>query len=76
MMHLLSPLFGIRPVFGRFGGGSEYGGGANWYAFSTRNVRVTFEAKRINHSSASNVLYGYFAGESGMLFQLQLLTDF
>jgi hypothetical protein len=63
-------------VFGRFGDGSEYGGGANWYAFSTRNVRLTFEAKRINHSSASNVLYGYFAGESGMLFQLQLLTDF
>jgi len=63
-------------VFGRFGDGSEYGGGANWYVFSTRNVRVTFEAKRINHSSASNVLYGYFAGESGTLFQLQLLTDF
>ena len=63
-------------VFGNFGDGSEYGGGANWYAFSNRNVRLTFEAKRINHSSASNVLYGYFAGESGMLYQLQLLTDF
>jgi hypothetical protein len=63
-------------VFGRFGDGSEYGGGANWYVYSTRNVRATFEAKRINHSPASNVLYGYFAGESGMLFQLQLLTDF
>lgn len=63
-------------VFGKFGDASEYGGGANWYVYSTRNVRVTFEAKRINHSSASNVLYGYFAGESGTLFQLQLLTDF
>src|SRR5579883_555704 len=52
-------------VFGPFGDGSEYGGGANWYAFSNRNVRVTFEAKRINHSSANNLLYGYFAGESG-----------
>ena len=63
-------------VFGPFGDGSEYGGGANWYAFSNRNVRVTFEAKRLNHSSANNILYGYFAGESGMLYQLQLLTDF
>ena len=63
-------------VFGPFGDGSEYGGGANWYAFSNRNVRFTFEAKRINHSSANNILYGYFVGESGMLYQLQLLTDF
>jgi hypothetical protein len=63
-------------VFGKFGDGSEYGGGANWYIYSTRNVRATFEAKRVNHSPASNALYGYFAGESGTLFQLQLLTDF
>lgn len=63
-------------VFGRFGDGSEYGGGLNWYVNATRNVRTTFEVKRINHSPASNVLYGYFAGESGTLFQLQLLTDF
>lgn len=63
-------------VFGRFGDGSDYGGGANWYVFANRNVRATFEAKRVNHSSANNVLYGYFAGQSGTLFQLQLLTDF
>jgi hypothetical protein len=63
-------------VFGGFGDGSEYGGGANWYVFGRRNVRTTFEVKRVNHSSASNVLYGCFAGESGTLFQLQLLTDF
>ncbi|WP_165074133.1 hypothetical protein [Paludisphaera rhizosphaerae] len=63
-------------VFGPFGDGSEYGGGGNWYFFDNRNVRATFEAKRINHSPANNVLYGYFTGQSGMLFQLQLLTDF
>lgn len=63
-------------VFGRFGDGSDYGGGANWYPFENRNVRATFEAKRINHSPANNLLYGYFAGESGTLFQMQLLTDF
>lgn len=63
-------------VAGPFGEGSEYGGGLNWYAFSNRNVRGTFEAKKINHSPADNALYGYFAGESGMLFQVQLMTDF
>ena len=62
-------------VFGPFGDGSEYGGGRTG-RFSNRNVRVTFEAKRLNHSSANNILYGYLAGESGMLYQLQLLTDF
>lgn len=53
-------------VFGPFGDGSEYGGGGNWYIFDNRNVRATFEAKRINHSPANNVLYGYLAGQSGM----------
>ena len=63
-------------VYGTFGDGSEYGGGLNWYIYDKRNVRGTFEVKRINHSPANNALYGYFAGESGTLFQLQLLTDF
>ncbi len=63
-------------VFGRHGDGSEYGGGVNWFFLGNRNVRATFEAKRINHSPANNLLYGYFAGQSGTLFQLQLLTDF
>jgi hypothetical protein len=31
---------------------------------------------RINHFPAENVLTGYRAGESGTLFQLQMLTDF
>ncbi|WP_435021736.1 hypothetical protein TA3x_002531 [Tundrisphaera sp. TA3] len=63
-------------VFGEFGDGSEYGGGVNWYIYSTRNVRGTFEVKRINHSPANNALYGYFAGESGTMYQVQILTDF
>jgi len=63
-------------VAGPFGDASEYGGGANWYIFANRNVRGTFEAKRVNHSPADNPLYNYIAGQSGMLYQLQLLTDF
>jgi hypothetical protein len=63
-------------VAGRFGGGYEFGGGLNWYPQSKRTWRFTFEALSINHSPAQNLLTGYRAGESGMLYQLQLLTDF
>ncbi len=63
-------------VFGAFGEGTEYGGGLNWYIRGNQRLRATAEAKRINHSSASNVLSGYFAGQTGTLLQLQLQTDF
>jgi hypothetical protein len=63
-------------VTGRFGGGDEWSGGLNWYVRGTRNWRATFDVTRINHSPAENVLTGYRAGESGTLFQLQMLTDF
>jgi hypothetical protein len=63
-------------VTGRFGGGSEYGGGINWYPRGTRSWRTTFEVLRINGSPAQNFITGYRAGETGTLFQLQWLTDF
>jgi len=63
-------------VTGPFGGGSEFGGGVNWYVRSNRDWRLTFEVLRINHSPAQNILTGYRAGESGTLFQLQWFSDF
>jgi hypothetical protein len=63
-------------VSGQFGGGNEWSGGLNWYVNRTRNWRMTFDVTRINHSPAENLLTGYRAGESGTLFQLQMLTDF
>lgn len=63
-------------VTGRFGGGDEWSGGLNWYVRGIRRWRATFDVTRINHSPAQNVLTGYRAGESGTLFQLQMLTDF
>ena len=51
-------------------------GGLNWYVLGTRSWRMTFDVTRINHSPADNDLTGYSAGESGTLFQLQMLTDF
>lgn len=63
-------------VTGHFGGGYEVGGGVNWYFRNSRDWRTTFEILNINHSPAQNLLTGYRAGESGMLYQLQLFTDF
>ncbi len=63
-------------VTGRFGGGDEWSGGLNWYVLARRNWRMTFDVTQINHSPADNILTGYRAGESGTLFQLQMLTDF
>lgn len=63
-------------VTGQFGGGYEVGGGVNWYFRNSRDWRATFEILNINHSPAQNLLTGYRAGESGLLYQLQLFTDF
>lgn len=63
-------------VTGQFAGGNEWSAGVNWYVRGTRHWRVTFDVTRINHSPADNILTGYRAGESGMLYQAQMLTDF
>jgi hypothetical protein len=63
-------------VTGHLGSGNEYGGGLNWYPQGKKTWRFTFEVLSIDHSPAQNLLTGYRAGESGMLYQLQWLTDF
>ncbi len=63
-------------VRGRFGTGSEFGGGINWYPKGSRNWRLTAEYLYLNHCPADNALTGYRAGESGSLVQLQCFTDF
>ncbi len=63
-------------VTGRFGTGSEFGGGINWYPFGSRDCRLTCEVLSIRHSPAQNLLTGYRAGESGTLAQVQLFVDF
>ena len=63
-------------VTGRFGTGSEYGGGVNWYPKGTREWRFTAEVLAVSDSPAENLLTGYRAGESGTLFQLQWFVDF
>ena len=63
-------------VSGRYGNGSEYGAGVNWYPRGGREWRFTAEMLSINDSPAENLLTGYRAGQSGTLFQLQAFVDF
>jgi hypothetical protein len=63
-------------VTGHFGSGNEFGGGANWYPQGQRTWRVTGEVIHMNHCPAENLLTGYRAGQSGTLFQLQVIVDF
>jgi hypothetical protein len=63
-------------VTGQFGSGSEWSGGVNWYPQETRNWRCTFDVTRIIRSPADNILTGYRAGESGVLFEAQMMVDF
>lgn len=72
----LEPFARTSFVSGPFGGGSEYGGGINWYPRGSRDWRLTAEVLYINHSPAQNLLTGYRAGETGTLFQLQWFVDF
>lgn len=63
-------------VHGHYGGGLEWGGGVNWFVNRTRHWRCTFEVMQIDHSPADNILTGYRAGESGTLFQTQMIVNF
>lgn len=63
-------------VTGHYGNGYEWSGGINWYPQETRHWRCTFDVTRIVRSPADNILTGYRAGESGVLFEAQMLVDF
>ena len=63
-------------VTGPFGRGYEWSLGFNWFPREARSWRVSFDVTRILHSPADNILTGYRAGESGTLFQAQMLVDF
>lgn len=63
-------------VQGNYGSGSEVGGGVNWFVNRTRHWRCTFEVTHIDNCPADNILTGYRAGQSGTLFQTQMIVNF
>lgn len=62
-------------VTGRFGSGSELGGGLNWFILPGRsNLRCTLDATWLNHSPADQNRTGLVAGQTGVLFRPQIVA--
>jgi hypothetical protein len=63
-------------IRGPFAKPIEGAGGFNWYPFRTRQVWLNGEVIGIKDCPYTSVLYVYSAGQTGALFQSQLLVRF
>jgi hypothetical protein len=60
-------------VTGRFGSGSEVGGGVNWFLRpGNENLRFTFDTTWLESSPAGQNRTGYVAGQTGLLLRTQI----
>lgn len=60
-------------VTGRFGSGSEFGCGLNWFPMKgVENLRYTFDAAWLASSPAGQNRTGFVAGQTGMLIRTQV----
>lgn len=64
-------------VTGRFGTGSEYAGGFNYFFLPGKNnLRFTLDATWVNHSPADQNRTNYRAGDTGFLLRTQIQMHF
>lgn len=63
-------------VEGDFGNGSEYAAGFNWYPFSNRTVKVSFDVTQLDGSPLQNRSSDILAGDDGTLFRTQFQAEF
>ena len=71
LLPTLLELYGATSwVFGQFGDGHEYLGGANVYPFDTRNMRLNAQLIRIKRSPASSTFGYYVGGQTGVTLAL------
>lgn len=68
--------FRTSQIYGEYGPSREYAGGVNWFRNGTHNYKWTFDATQIYGSAAENSGPNYVAGETGVLFRLQLQAAF
>ena len=68
--------FRTSQIYGDYGPSREYAGGVNWFRNGTHNYKWTFDATQIYGSAAENSGPNYIAGETGVLFRLQLQAAF
>jgi hypothetical protein len=63
-------------IVGSFRNSAEGAGGFNWYPFGTRQVWLNAEGIGISHCPYASSLYVYNVGQTGFLFESQLLARF
>jgi hypothetical protein len=63
-------------IYGAYGPSREYAGGVNWFPKGSHNWKWTFDCSQIYQSAAQNAGPNYIAGETGVLFRLQLQAAF
>jgi hypothetical protein len=63
-------------IYGAYGPSREYAGGVNWFPKGSHNWKWTFDCSQIYQSAAQNSGPNYIAGETGVLFRLQLQAAF
>lgn len=64
-------------VTGRYGSGSELGGGFNWFPLEGKtNLRFTMDAAWLESSPADQNRTGFSAGQTGLLIRTQINTSF
>jgi len=63
-------------IYGDYGPSREYAGGVNWFPQGSHNWKWTFDCTQIYQSAAQNTGPNYIAGETGVLFRLQLQAAF
>jgi hypothetical protein len=61
---------------GRFGAGSEYGGGLNWFIRGNVGWRLNLDATKVNSTPTEQIRTDYQAGASGTLIRAQFISAF
>ena len=73
---ILQPYFGTSQIFGQYGDPWEVRGGANWYPWKERGIRVNGELMHVNRSPVGYTAYPYPVGARGTVFHLNLEMNF
>jgi hypothetical protein len=68
--------FRTSQIYGDYGPSREYAGGVNWFVNGTHNYKWSFDATQLYGSAATNSGPNYVAGQTGVLFRMQLQAAF
>ena len=63
-------------VQGKFGYGSEYAAGFNYYPLESSKVKVSFDVTSLNGSPLQNTTSDILVGDDGVLFRTQFQAEF